>query len=93
MAGVRILQDGRLVLSDGTKLDLEHVWLGRDEARSCAASADYVVHSTGLGTTDITSDPERIATLLQLVAGGEGDVGARRYKASGTVALVLHQFH
>lgn len=93
MAGIRILEDGRLVLPDGTELDLEYRWLDPEEARSCAESAAIVVHSTGLGTTDISSDPKRIGSLLELVNGNRGAVGARRYRRSGTVALVLYEFH
>lgn len=93
MAGFRVLNDGRLHLPDGRKLDLEHGWLSKDEAVACASSADSIVLSTGLATIDISTDRERIARLLALVDGRQGDVGGRRYKGSGILALVLHDFH
>ena len=93
MAAIRILQRGRLVLPDGAKLDADVVWLTQDEARLVADRADFVVHATGLATTDISADRDRIRDLLKRVDGNTGSVAARPYRSTGIVASVLQEFH
>lgn len=93
MSGIRVLNDGRLVLADGTALGMDHGWLTQEEARSAADDAHVVVASTGLSSSDISSDARRMRELVDEVDVSGRPVGARRYRGSGTVALVLIQSH
>lgn len=93
MSGIRVLNDGRLVLADGTTLDLEYRWLSKDEARSVAEDADIVVESSGLSSSEVSSDTSAIRELLDDVDESGRPVGARRYSGSGKVALVLMKAH
>ena len=93
MSAIRILNDGRLALAARSKLDLDYGWLNKDEARSVAATADVVVASTGLSSSDISSDDRRIRELVGEVDASGQPVGARRYRGCGKVVLVLTQRH
>ena len=87
------MQSGRLVLADGTKFDLERVWLTPEDAQAVAEVAVCIVQSSGLATADISSDKQAIRGLLARVDQPPRSVGARRYRAGDQVALVLHEFH
>lgn len=92
MANIRILGDGRLLLPDGVELDLEPVWLSEAVARIVADEADIVVHSSVSHSADISAEQARIDELLRGVNRRTGEVGARRYRGAGLVALVLTEF-
>jgi demethoxyubiquinone hydroxylase (CLK1/Coq7/Cat5 family) len=89
----RILSDFRLVCPDGTKLDMDVRWLSNAEAASAAGTADAVVLSTAVGTSEIAGERQAIHDLIARVDEGVGEVGARLYRGSGRVALVLKEFH
>jgi hypothetical protein len=93
MAAIRVLNDGRLVLAGGTKLDLDVGWLSQLDACSAAAAADLVVVSDGLSSTDISQNSLRIQELLDGVNESGRPVGARRYRGSNMLALVLTRSH
>jgi hypothetical protein len=93
MAAIRVLNDGRLALADGTKLDLDVGWLSQLDARSAAEAADLVVFSDVLSSTDISQDSMRIQELLDRVTESGRPVGARRYRGSNMLALVLTRSH
>ncbi len=93
VTAIRVLNDGRLALPDGTKLDLDHMWLSQLDAQSAASVANLVVESDGLSSTNISEDSLRIQKLLDGVDESGRPVGVRRYRGSNIVALVFTRWH
>jgi len=92
MAGIRFLDDGRLILPSGATLNRGGPWLAPVEAAALLASADVVIHRAYPNASDISTDPETVRSLISRVTQPATEVGAIRYTGSGLTALVLDEF-
>lgn len=92
MAGIRFLDDGRLILPSGATLDRGGEWLAPGDAANLLSSADFVIHRAYPKASDISADQSVIQGLVARVARPASDVGAIQYTGSGLTALVLDEF-
>ena len=90
---IRFLPDGRLRLEHGKSLDREAKWLSRADAERACGTADRVIYRWYPKAVDISTELDRIATLIRRVEAEPTDVGARLYVGSGLTVLTLEEFH
>jgi len=92
MAGIRFLDDGRLILPCGATLNRGGAWLAPVEAAELLGSADVVIHRAYPRALDISTDPATVRSLIDRVTQPATEVGAIRYTGSGLTALVFDEF-
>lgn len=90
---IRFLRDGRLRLENGVSLDRGAEWLSRSDAEKACGTADRVIYRSYPEAVDISTEPDRIATLIRRVETEPTHVGARLYVSSGLTVLTLEEFH
>lgn len=92
MTGIRFMPDGRLKLESGELLDRSDR-IDSVRATAVANAGIRVLLSSYPYTTDITSDPARVQSMVAAIENPPKDYGARIFSRGDSRVLVIEHFH